>query len=137
MRAKLLSHVQLFVAHQAPLPMEFSRQEYWSGLPCPPPGDLPNPGMQPKSPASPALVGTFFTTSTTWECINICKALKIVDGMQKRCLLHCDCTYCEIYQVIGKYFLYHFLWKTCYISPKIWLLRVPKNSKKRKQSLLQ
>ena len=39
------------VVHQAPLSMEFSRQEYWSGLPCPPPGDLPNPGVKPKSPA--------------------------------------------------------------------------------------
>ena len=50
-----LSHVQLFerpwtVAYKAPLPMEFSRQEYWSGLPCPPPGDLPNPGIEPRSP---------------------------------------------------------------------------------------
>ena len=41
--------------HQAPLSMEFSGQEYWSGLPCPPPGDLPNPGIKPTSPASPAL----------------------------------------------------------------------------------
>ena len=39
------------VAHQAPLTMEFSRQEYWSGLPFPPPGDLPNPGIKPRSPA--------------------------------------------------------------------------------------
>ena len=51
-----LSHVQLFatpwtVARQAPLSMEFSRQEYWSGLPCPPPGDLPDPGMEPRSPS--------------------------------------------------------------------------------------
>ena len=39
------------VAHQAPLSMGFSRQEYWSGWPCPPPGDLPDPGMEPRSPA--------------------------------------------------------------------------------------
>ena len=38
------------VAHQAPLTMEFSRQEYWSGLPCPSPGDLPDPGIKPGSP---------------------------------------------------------------------------------------
>ena len=50
---------------QAPLSMGFSRQEYWSGLPCPPPGDLSNPGIEPASPASPALAGGFFTTSTT------------------------------------------------------------------------
>ena len=43
------------VAHQALLSMEFPRQEYWSGLPCPPPGDLSNPRMEPASPATPAL----------------------------------------------------------------------------------
>ena len=43
------------VAHQAPLSMGFSKQEYWSGLPCPPPGDLPDPGIEPSSPAFPAL----------------------------------------------------------------------------------
>ena len=43
------------VAHQASLSMGFSRKEYWSGLPCPPPGDLPNPGIKPISPAAPAL----------------------------------------------------------------------------------
>ena len=47
------------VAHQAPLSMGFSRQEYWSGLPYPSPGDLPNPGIEPSSPMSPAL---HFTT---------------------------------------------------------------------------
>ena len=56
----LFSHVQLFatlwtVAHQTPLSMGFSRQEDWSGLPCPPPGDLPNPGMELMSPAAPDL----------------------------------------------------------------------------------
>ena len=63
------SHVQLCaatlwtVAHQVPLSMGFSRQEYWSGLPCPSPGDLPNPGIQPMSFMSPALAGRFFTTN--------------------------------------------------------------------------
>ena len=47
-------------------PSGFSRQEYWSGLPCPPPGDLPNPEIETVSPA-PALAGRFFTTSITWE----------------------------------------------------------------------
>ena len=47
---------------QAPLSMEFSRQEYWSGLPLSSPGDLPNPGIEPTSPASPTLAGRFFTT---------------------------------------------------------------------------
>ena len=53
------------VACQAPLSMGFSRQEYWSGLPFPSPGDLPNPGIEPASRTSPALAGRFFTTSTT------------------------------------------------------------------------
>ena len=42
-------------------------QEYWSGLPCPPPGDLPDLGAEPESLMSPGLAGKFFTTSTTWE----------------------------------------------------------------------
>ena len=55
-------------ARQAPLSMGFSRQEDWSALPClPPPGDLPNPGIEPVSLMSPALAGGFFTTSNTWE----------------------------------------------------------------------
>ena len=48
------------VACQAPLSMGFCRQEYWSGLPRPPPGDLPDPGIEPMSPTSPALAGGFF-----------------------------------------------------------------------------
>ena len=54
-------------APQAPLSMGFSRQEYWSGLPQSLPGDLPEPGIEPVSPMSPALAGRFFTTSATWE----------------------------------------------------------------------
>ena len=50
------------VVHQVPLSMEFSRQEYWNGLPFPTPGDPPNPGIEPASPVSPALAGGFFTT---------------------------------------------------------------------------
>ena len=56
----------LYVACQAPLSMEFYRQD-WSGLLCPPPGDLPDPGIKPVSLMSPALAGEFFTTSATWE----------------------------------------------------------------------
>ena len=67
-----LSRVQFFVtpwtvARQAPWSMGFPRQEYWSGLPCPPPGGLPDPGIEPVSLTSPALSGGFFTTSATWE----------------------------------------------------------------------
>ena len=66
------SRVQLFetpwtLARQAPLSMGFSRQEYWSGLPCPLPGDLLNPGIKPTSLMSPVLAGGFFTTRVTWE----------------------------------------------------------------------
>ena len=66
------SHVRLFatlrtVARQAPLSMGFSRQDYWSGLPCPPPRDVPEPGMEPTSLKSPTLAGRFFTTSASWD----------------------------------------------------------------------
>ena len=69
-------HVQLCatlwtVACQAPLLIRFPRQGNWSGLPCPPPGDLSDPGMEPASPMSPASAGGFFTTSATWECVDI------------------------------------------------------------------
>ena len=50
------------VARQAPLPMALSRQEYWSGLPFPPPEDLPDPGTEPASLLSPALASRFFIT---------------------------------------------------------------------------
>ena len=49
--------------------MGFSRQEYWSGLLCLPPGDLPHPGIELESLMFPALAGGFFTTSTTWEAL--------------------------------------------------------------------
>ena len=70
------SHVLVFVtlwnvAHQAPLSMGFSRQEYWSGLPCLPPGDPPDPGIKPASLTSPALAGKFLTTSPSWEAQKI------------------------------------------------------------------
>ena len=73
----VLSHfscVQLFttlwtVAYQAPLSMGFPRQEYWSGLPCPPPGDLPDHGIKTESPA---LAGGFFTYHcATWEILSL------------------------------------------------------------------
>ena len=67
--AKSLTHVRLCatlwtVAHQAPLSMGFPRQEYLSGLPCPSPGDLPDPRIEPTSLMSPALADRFFTTGT-------------------------------------------------------------------------
>ena len=64
------SCIQLFatlwtIACQTPLSMGFARQEYWSGLPCPPPGNLPDPGIELVSLTSPALADRFFTTSAT------------------------------------------------------------------------
>ena len=66
------SRVRLFatlwtIACQAPLSMGFSRQEYWSGLPCPLSGDLLDPGIEPATLPSLALAGRFFTTRATWE----------------------------------------------------------------------
>ena len=59
--------ISWIVAHQDPLSLVFSRQGYWSRLSFPPPGDLPDPGIEPVSLTSPALAGAFFTTSATWE----------------------------------------------------------------------
>ena len=70
----VLSPVQLFTApwtsaHQAPLSMGFTRHEYWSGLPFRSPRNLPDPGIEPRSLAAPALAGRFFTTSATWNAL--------------------------------------------------------------------
>ena len=66
------SSVRLFAAPMDCSPPDISvcgilQSDYWSGLPCPPPGDLPDPEIEPTSPVSPALAGGFFTTSTIWE----------------------------------------------------------------------
>ena len=76
----MLSHfscVQFFVTLwivvcQTPLSIEFHRQEYWIDLPCPPPGDLLDLGIEPTSLMSPVLAGGFFITSTSWEaCVSV------------------------------------------------------------------
>ena len=96
---KSFSHVWLFVtlwtvAYQAPLTMEFSRQEYWSGQPFPTPGDLPDTGIKPK-PLSPALAGRFFSTSATWEAGSLFTSSRmsyfffhiwLVLGLSPRCM---------------------------------------------------
>ena len=69
------SPVQLFgtlwaIARQAPLSMGFFRPEYRSELPCPPPGDPPNPGIEPMVLTSPTLAGRFFTASAPWKPSN-------------------------------------------------------------------
>ena len=66
--------------HQALLSVEFSIKKYWSRLPFPPPGDLPDPGIKPVSLVSPALIGGFFATCATWEQDNT------VTGVSKFCL---------------------------------------------------
>ena len=68
------SGIQVFatpwaVVHQAPLSMGFFTQEYWSGLPCPSPGDLPDPGIEPVSLMSPASAGVFFSIRANWEAL--------------------------------------------------------------------
>ena len=70
------------VAHRAPLSMDFSRQEYWSRLPCPPPGDLPNPGIKLASLTSPALAGGFFTTPPEKPPFSLHKKQKILQTFQ-------------------------------------------------------
>ena len=81
------------IAHQAPLSMGFSRQEHSSGLPCPPPGDLPNPGIKPESPVAPALAGRFVITSTTWEARQ--STISFVQSLQS-CPTLCNPMDCSI-----------------------------------------
>ena len=81
------SRVRLFatpwtIARQAPLSTGFSRQEYWSGLPCPPPGDIPDPGIKPTFLKSPALAVMFFTTRTTWEALKTRKCPSFQKGVK-------------------------------------------------------
>ena len=59
------------VVHQAPLSMGFSRQEYWSGLSCPPPGELPDPGIKTAPLVAPALAGRFFTTKYSGTSVSM------------------------------------------------------------------
>ena len=92
-----LSHVQLFVtprtvAFQAPLSMEFSRQVYWSSLPFPSAGDLPNSGLEPASFTSPALTGRFFTTSATWDTHEGLKICPLIPPVFKPALDRCSLT---------------------------------------------
>ena len=89
----MLSHVQLFatpwtVSHQAPQSMGFFRQEYWSGLPFPIPGILPDPGIEPMSPMSPALAGRFFTHCATWETQYLSNLVFLDNDLIIACFLH-------------------------------------------------
>ena len=85
------SRVRLFVtpwtgARQVSLSMGFSRQDYWSGLPFPSPGDLPNPEIEPTSPLSPAWAGRFFTASPSWEAHITCVLLHDQGFLCRDCL---------------------------------------------------
>ena len=72
------------VAHQAYLSMGFYRHEYWSGFPCPPPGDLLGPGIEPVPLLSPALVSGLFTSSATWEArYSVYQVLDNLDNFQE------------------------------------------------------
>ena len=88
--AQALSRVRLCatpwaVARQAPLSVGFPRQENWSGLPFPSLGELPDPGMEPTSPASPALAGGFFTHRGTWEAHHPTGCPKTSSGSRSPC----------------------------------------------------
>ena len=71
-----LSVIPRTVARQAPLSMGFSREAYWSGLLCPPPGDLPDPAIEPSSPVSLALAGRFFTTEPLGKPQVVCRSVE-------------------------------------------------------------
>ena len=78
------------IAHQASLSMRFSRQEYWSGLPYPPPEDLPNPGIKPTSLMSPAVAGIFFISSAAWEAQKLRHIVAVVPcSVTQSCLTLC------------------------------------------------
>ena len=95
--AQSLSRVQLFatlwtLALQAPLSIGFSRQEYWRGLPCPSPGELPDPGIKLASTVSPALAGRFFYHWATWEApgsyVQGCKLFtRLASSMGELCVV--------------------------------------------------
>ena len=91
-----------YVAHQAPLPMGFSKQEYWSGLPCPPPGNLPDPGIKPLSPASPALQADSSPLSH-WGCryftFKYCKHWLLVSERNFKSY-HCCCSVTKLCPII-------------------------------------
>ena len=81
------------MTHWTPLSRGLSRQEYWSGLPCLPLGDLPDPGIEPMSLMAPTLTGRFFTPSATWEAHKMHRVIKICIEknwkelyLDKRCL---------------------------------------------------
>ena len=121
----MLSLVQLFATLwaetcQASLSMEFSRQEYWSGLPFPPSGKFPNTGIEPMSLESPALAGRFFTTSTIWEVeyFSSWQLFMALQFGQTQLLVLKECLFSLEYSQIPKYLSVSFFW--LFYSP--WML---------------
>ena len=84
------------VAHQAPLFMEFFRQEYWSGLPCPPPGDLPNPGIEPRSPTLQVDSLPLALPEKSHDLSEICPNPLFKRQRKKKIRTDHDCKYCKI-----------------------------------------
>ena len=76
------------VAHHAPLSLGFSRQEYWSALPFPPPGDLPDPGIEPMSPISPALASGYFTTVPNGKLVLYSRTLVFIHSIYTILYIH-------------------------------------------------
>ena len=85
------------ISHQAPLPMEFSRQEYWSELPFPSPGCLPNPGIEPRSPAlwADSLPSDIFLGNHFLKCINLIFDMKSESEVAQSCPTLCDPVDCS------------------------------------------
>ena len=71
------------IAHQAPLSIGFSRQEYWTGLPCPLPGDLPDPGIEPASPVSKALTADSLPTEPPGKSLLSRKEEHFMEGYER------------------------------------------------------
>ena len=117
----LLSHVQLFappqtVAHQASLSMGFFKQEYWSGLPCPPPEDLPNRGIEPRSPV--LWVGSLPSElpGKPLFCVGMTNLLiREKEHLLLLCCWHCSpgTFNCHVSKILVRYFLYY---------PPIWII---------------
>ena len=112
------------VACQDPLSMGFSRQEYWSGLPCHPPRDLPDPGLEPMSLMSPALVGNFFNTSSIWEAQLIHSNSNNINNKNNTCyVLH-------IYHLLSIYISYLIPISISYVGVVIYINNQDKDSEK-------
>ena len=113
------SRVWLFAAF---LSMGFSRQEYQSGLPCPPPGDLPDPGIEPAFLTSPALASGLFTTSTTWEAhVCVCAGCVVCVCVFVGCVWGVVCVCIDNCKVFAKAYM------NCPMKWMSWSLQIVEN----------